>query len=171
MNEGTIPITPALSPALRGGEGEAASPREPWMPTTEDHEAGFKDLVIEHRSGKTEILRIKSPPTREVRAAARVMMEGGDFYGAVLALALPKDMAPGFMDKLTLTSVTQIESVALELSIGKGTVDKMQAAMDRAASAEPGPSEPPAPAVEKPQEEPAPAAAVVAGPDETQLVD
>lgn len=170
MNEGTIPITPALSPALRGGEGEAVAHVEPWQPTPEDHDAGHKDLPIEYRSGKPGTLRITAPPTREVQAAVRVLNDGGDFYGAVLALALPKDLPPGFMDRLTVQSATQIEAVALEMAVGKGTVEKMKAAM-RAKLAEPGPSEPPAPAVEKPQEEPAPAAAAVAGPDETQLVD
>ena len=101
--------------------------------TVEDHEAGFKDLDIEFRTGATGQVRLVAPCRDQVRGITLVMQEARSPWPLVRrCLPPPPSEAAidpyskvGWMDKLTPDSGDRVEVVAFALTFGNSYQKKM----------------------------------------------
>ena len=110
--------------------------------TAEDHEAGFKVLAVEHRSGALSEVRLAAPSHRVARQLALALATHHD-PDEITRACLPAGLAPEFMDRLTPSSAGLVEFCAFALTFGDALQKKMLAAgramadqaMDRTATA------------------------------------
>jgi len=98
--------------------------------TEADHDAGFKDLEVEYRSGRIVSARIRALGRREVRELTE---PGKDVLDPdrVTAAALPPHLPAADLDKLTIESANRVELTALALCYGVGWQKKMAALAEK----------------------------------------
>jgi hypothetical protein len=92
--------------------------------TLDDHDAGFKDLDLTLRSGRTERVRIRALPWREACEVCTLMAAGGGLE-LLVRRSLPADKPATFMDRLTPQSAALVEFCALALAFGEDVQKKM----------------------------------------------
>lgn len=101
--------------------------------TIEDHEAGFKDLAVTYRSGRTETVRVVAPSRRAMRTARADLLKDPDAW-QIIRHALPgRDET--FLDRLESGSADLVESTAFALAFGDGWEKKIASATDALAAA------------------------------------
>ena len=94
----------------------------PGEVTELDHEAGFKELEVELRSGWMEMVKFTAPSHRQAEMLFTTWAREGDAESIVDA-CLPREMR-GFVNKLTLVSGTRVKMVCLELAFGAEVLKK-----------------------------------------------
>jgi hypothetical protein len=100
--------------------------------TLSDHEAGFKDLDVTYRSGKTETVRLLAPSRRQLREARIGILQDPDPW-QIVRLAVP-ERDETWMDRLTSDSADRVESVVFALAFGDAWEKKMESATAQAAA-------------------------------------
>ena len=64
------------------------TPESSLIPTPDDHDAGFKDINVELRSGKIQTIRVKAVSFRKLRELQKRKLDGAEYMEAITAEAL-----------------------------------------------------------------------------------
>ena len=102
------------SPPSPPTEGPVETKSELPEVTPDDHEAGFKEIDFEFRSGRMVRGRLTAPDHRTARALAIRMSEEKD-TAPVIRACLPAEINP---DRLTVTCMGLVEHLSMCLAFG-----------------------------------------------------
>jgi hypothetical protein len=96
--------------------------------TPDDHDAGFKDVLVKMRSGKEETVRLVA---LDARSVCRILSdEKGDQFWRILEASLPTDLDPSFHRRITTGSHNTLIAVAWALAVGTEGQKKMVEAVE-----------------------------------------
>ena len=84
-----------------------------------DHDAGFKDVEIEFRSGVKQTIRVRAVTHREQQALGVLLYSGANLEARLLAQCLPQGTQADLLDKLTPHSAVSLTHTAFALGFGE----------------------------------------------------
>lgn len=125
MNEAPNTLESETPPhTLGGGEGEtpapaAEKPAQPRFLAEADYSANFKDVVVELRSGATQVWRVRGMGAFELQKFSSVVGLAGELEKRLLKQCLPAGTPVGEMDKLVPQSAVAVTQTAFALCYGE----------------------------------------------------
>ena len=93
------------------------------LPTPEEFRKGCKDVVVEHRGGGRETVRLTRLPPKLQRRA--VEQSRGDVRKLLGPMLPPKSNSEEFFESLDVFSLACLEFAAAALCIGPGAAEKL----------------------------------------------
>jgi hypothetical protein len=96
--------------------------------TEQDYENNFRDVVVKHRCGKEEILRVTGLHYDAASAFVQASIQKADVWCLVLPCLPEHCREPGYLNKLSPFSTPELAAVAWGLTAGKEFLDGMMKA-------------------------------------------
>jgi hypothetical protein len=91
----------------------------------QDHVAGFKDISVTFRSGRTETHRLKAPDYRRTQAISLDLQKNKDVLCVTKACLPQIEHVEKFLNSLTVASASLVENTAFGLTFGTEFQKKM----------------------------------------------